>query len=79
VERLTLTPNELVEVTGRKYAAHQIRWLADNGWRFFVGGDGLPKVDREYYREMVGVKREVKKRVVRTEGLARGTQAHSQS
>jgi hypothetical protein len=76
---LCLSADELAEVTGRKYAAHQIRWLAENGWRFFVGGDGLPKVDREYYREMAGVKREAKKRVVRTEGLARGSQAHSQS
>jgi hypothetical protein len=69
---LVLTPEELQEVTGLKQASSQIRWLSENGWLFHVGGDGLPKVDREYYRERVGVK-SVKKSRVRTEGLARGT------
>lgn len=67
---LCLTPEEIADLTGRKQAARQIQWLTENGWKFFVGGDGLPKVDREYYRQQFGVQ-ERKKRVVRTEGLSR--------
>ena len=71
-----LSPEDLASVTGRRQPKRQIQWLTDNGWRFVVGGDGLPKVDQEYYREMMGVKPEKKKRVVRTEGLSRGPQAN---
>lgn len=74
---LCLTPDEVVEVTGRKYPAHQIRWLSENGWLFHVGGDGMPKIDREYYRSRSGVKPEKKRKAVRTEGLARGSQTLS--
>lgn len=71
---LLLNPSELRDLTGRKQPALQIRWLAANQWRFEVGGDGLPKVDREYYRARMGLN-EVKtaRKRVRTEGLARGT------
>jgi hypothetical protein len=72
VERINLTPDELQDVTGRKQPTRQIKWLSENGWQFHVGGDGLPKVDREYYRERVGVKREKARRGPRLEGLARG-------
>jgi hypothetical protein len=70
---LCLSPEQLANLTGRKQPKRQIEWLSANGWKFFVGGDGLPKVDREYYREMVGVKVQKKRSAVRTEGLARGT------
>jgi hypothetical protein len=69
---LCLTKDELVSLTGRKQPKRMITWLTENGWRFFVGADGIPKVDREYYRERVGTTTEKKKRVVRTEGLSRG-------
>jgi hypothetical protein len=72
VEPLNLTPEQVAEVTGRKQPKRQIKWLSENGWLFHVGGDGLPKVDREYYRERVGVKREKARRGPRLEGLARG-------
>lgn len=66
---LILTPEEVASLTGRKQPKLQIRWLSENGWKFFVGGDGLPKVDREYYRELVGVRREKPRRGPRLEGL----------
>jgi hypothetical protein len=72
VEHINLTPDELQAVTGRKQPKRQIKLLSENGWLFHVGGDGLPKVDREYYRERVGVKREKARRGPRLEGLARG-------
>lgn len=66
----------VASLTGRKQAKLQIRWLAENGWIFVVGGDGLPKVDEEYYRERMGVKLVEKKRKgPRLEGL-NGTAAH---
>ena len=71
MEPLNLTPEQVADLTGRKQPKRQMEWLAANGWRFFVGGDGLPKVDREYYREMVGVRRERPRRGPRLE-LARG-------
>lgn len=66
----------VASLTGRKQPKLQIRWLAENGWVFAVGGDGLPKVDEEYYRDRMGVKVEKKRKAVRTEGLRRGTTAH---
>lgn len=72
---LVLSSDELADLTGRKQPKRQMQWLSENHWRFFVGGDGLPKVDREYYREMAGVKAEKKRKAVRTEGLASGQKA----
>lgn len=46
---LCLTPNEVIELTGRAQPKRQIVWLAANGWKFEVGGDGLPKVARSYF------------------------------
>jgi hypothetical protein len=69
---LCLSPEQLANLTGRKQPKRQIEWLSANGWKFFVGGDGLPKVDREYYREMVGVKTITRRRGPKLEGLARG-------
>lgn len=51
---LTLAPQELTTITGRKQAAAQIRWLTRHEWVFAVGGDGMPKVARGYFeRRMI--------------------------
>ena len=39
-----LTRAELEELTGRKQAAAQRRWLMDNGYKFDVRADGRPAV-----------------------------------
>lgn len=43
---MILTTEELIELTDRRQAAAQIRWLRDRGWKFEVGGNGRPKVLR---------------------------------
>ena len=44
---LTLTPQELEELTEYKRPADQIRWLRSKGIPFFLGAKGNPKVVRE--------------------------------
>lgn len=46
---LFLTDAELAELTGRKRASAQIRWLTDNGWRFAVTLGGRPRVARDEF------------------------------
>lgn len=54
VNTLTLTPEELREITGRLQPAAQLRWLGERKWTFEIGRDGLPKVARAYFeRRMV--------------------------
>jgi hypothetical protein len=43
-----LTPDELVELTGYKQPAAQIRWLRTNGIDHTVNAAGKPKVKRTY-------------------------------
>jgi hypothetical protein len=71
-----LPPEVVADLTGYKQPSRQMRWLTANGWRFQVGGDGLPKVDEEHYREQMGVKREKPRKGPRLEGLARGQTAN---
>ncbi len=54
VKMLTITTQDLAEITGRTQPAAQIRWLKARGWLFEIGGDGLPKVATAYFdRRMV--------------------------
>jgi hypothetical protein len=69
---LCLDRDELVSLTGRKQPKRMCRWLADNGWKFVVGADGLPKVDREYYRQRLATPEPEKRRRPRLERLAHG-------
>lgn len=39
-----LDEQELYELTDRKYASHQIKWLMQNGIKFVVSAAGKPKV-----------------------------------
>ena len=51
-----LTNEEIAEVTGRKRATDQIKWLMKNRYLFEVDVNGKPKVLHDYLiRRMVGV------------------------
>jgi hypothetical protein len=52
---LLLTQDELVELTGYKVPKFQVQWLKERGWRFELNRLGRPRVDREYYRQQMGV------------------------
>ncbi len=65
-----LTADEVVNLTDRKYAKHQIAWLAANGWKFEVSADGHPKVLRSYRDSRMGAPAKAKRRGPRLEGLA---------
>jgi len=45
--RLTLSPDEVVELSGLLQPAAQIRWLSRVGIPHFVGADGRPRVVRD--------------------------------
>lgn len=47
--RLTLSPDEVVELSGLLQPAAQIRWLSRVGIPHFVGADGRPRVVRELF------------------------------
>ncbi|MDR2990892.1 MAG: DUF4224 domain-containing protein [Burkholderiaceae bacterium] len=51
---LLLSPDELIEVTGYRVSAMQIRWLRGKGWRFEVNGNRRPIVARKYAEKMLG-------------------------
>jgi hypothetical protein len=68
---LCLERDELATLTGRKQPKRMIAWLAERGWKFEVGADGLPKVDREYYRQRLGI-HEQKRSRPRLGNLAHG-------
>jgi hypothetical protein len=50
-----LSQTELADLTGRKRASSQIRWLAQAGIRHVLAADGRPRVLRqEVERAMLG-------------------------
>ena len=46
----TLSHEELVEITGSAWAAKQIAWLDENGWKHHKNRAGAPIVGRLYAR-----------------------------
>ena len=46
----TLAHEELVEITGSAWAAKQIAWLDENGWKHHKNRSGAPIVGRWYAR-----------------------------
>ena len=66
---LFLTEDELVDLTGRKYAKYQIAVLTQRKWKFELDGNGHPKVLRSYAEARMGDKPINRKRV-RLDGLA---------
>lgn len=52
----TLTADEIEAITGAAHAAHQIKWLTDNGWLYHTTRAGKPVLGRLYARlKMAGV------------------------
>lgn len=56
MSRLTLTPEQLHELTGYKRGAEQARWLKENGFRFRLDRLGKPRVDLAHYETKMGGK-----------------------
>jgi len=54
MERLTLTPDQLLEITGYKRAADQVRWLQNNAWIFTLNAARRPVVSRAYAERRLG-------------------------
>lgn len=52
--RLTLSPEQLFELTGYKRSAQQARWLKENGFKFRLDRLGRPRVDRIHYENKMG-------------------------
>lgn len=50
IDRETLTPDEIEEITGRARRDQQAQWLTDHGWRFDRNASGVPIVGRLYAR-----------------------------
>jgi len=48
MESLFLTEVELFELTAYKYAAKQIAWLKNNGYKFEVNSKGRPKLLKQH-------------------------------
>lgn len=70
---LCLDRDELESLTGRKQPKRMIAWLSANDWKFVVGADGLPKVDREYYRRRLAAPEPETRKRPRLDRLAHGT------
>lgn len=51
---LYLTPEELIELTGRKLVSLQIQWLTTKGWKHEVNAAGRPIVARSYFEHRLG-------------------------
>lgn len=68
---LTLTQEELADLTDYKTSKKQIEWLQEHGWVFEGSYSGRPKVDRTYYLMKMGVDvsflKRTKKRKINTE------------
>lgn len=51
---LTLSRDEVVELSGYRRPAEQLRWLREQGIPHFIAGDGHPRIVREallHFRE----------------------------
>jgi hypothetical protein len=48
MERLTLTPDQVFELTGYKRTGDQMRWLKEHGWAFVLNAAGRPVISRAY-------------------------------
>lgn len=49
-----LTETELRDLTGYVRPSAQIRWLRTRGYRFEIGGDGLPRLSKNVVIEKLG-------------------------
>ncbi|HCI52451.1 MAG TPA: hypothetical protein DE312_03880 [Gallionella sp.] len=51
---ITLTTDELTELTGYLQPKKQNEWLRDQGFIFRVAADGRARVDRSHYLKQMG-------------------------
>lgn len=66
---LCLTEDDLIELTGFRQGSAMAKWLAENGFTFKRGSDGLPRVDRDHYRDIMSARRPKAPRGPRLHGL----------
>jgi hypothetical protein len=52
---LTLSDQELIDMTGYVMPGWQIKWLKAHGWCYVVTKGGRPKVSRKFAEQMLGV------------------------
>jgi hypothetical protein len=52
-QEITLSRDELHEITGYRQAKRIASWLLTQGFTFRLGGDGWPRVAREEYRRVM--------------------------
>jgi len=52
--RMLLTKQDLVALTGYHYAKRQCHWLAHNGFRFATAADGSPRVLKTHAEIVLG-------------------------
>lgn len=66
---LCLTEDELIGLTGKRQGKGMARWLKENDFVFKMGADGLPRVDRDHYRDVMSAKHHKVPRGPRLHGL----------
>jgi len=49
-------------MTGYKQTASQIKWLRHNGFKFFIGGDGKPRILKIQVEQILGISTSKQKR-----------------
>lgn len=49
-----LSSNDLIFLTGYKYAAKQISWLNERGYKYELGADGKPRVLISFVEGILG-------------------------
>ena len=54
MDTLSLTKNELIEITGKERPSAQIKWLRSQGFTVVPRADGLPLVSRNHFEAMMG-------------------------
>ncbi|OGT30450.1 MAG: hypothetical protein A3E87_01825 [Gammaproteobacteria bacterium RIFCSPHIGHO2_12_FULL_35_23] len=50
-----LTQEDLINITGGRYATKQIKYLREHNIPFLIGSDGKPKVARQYIEKILGL------------------------
>lgn len=55
-EPLLLSINEMREVSGYKVRPGQIKWFQKNGFSYTIARDGHPRILREHFKEVMGLK-----------------------
>ena len=54
MDTLSLTKNELIEITGKERPSAQIKWLRSQGFTVVPRADGRPLVSRFHFETMMG-------------------------